>query len=169
MIKFAAGFLTALAALGLGGYLFLTSGGLPLETHHPPFPGEEWVANKALEVHLRGSSTKKPALNQSEFNLTEGAKVYAQNCAVCHGNRTGGIPIFARGMFPPPPQLLKDGSWAVGYPPGSVYKLIHGGIRLTGMPAFGESLSESELWQVTLMLVNADKLPVGALDFLASQ
>ncbi len=169
MISFVAGFFAALAALGLGGYLFLLSGGVPLETHHPPFPGEEWVADKAMEVHLRGSDTVKPPIQQNDFHLTEGAKVYAQHCAVCHGGRSGGVPIFARGMFPPPPQLLKEGSWEVGYPPGSVYKLIHGGIRLTGMPAFGPSLSEIELWQVTLMLVNADQLPAGALEALASQ
>lgn len=169
MIKFLAGFLSALAVIGLGGYAFLIFGGVPLETRHPPFPGEEWLAHKAMAAHLKGSDMVKPPISQSEFNLTEGAKVYAQHCAVCHGGRTGGLPIFARGMFPPPPQLLKEGSWEVGYPPGSVHKLIHGGIRLTGMPAFAGSLSEAELWQVTLMLVNADKLPLGALEALASQ
>lgn len=169
MTRFAAGFLAALVVLAMGGYLFIATGQLPLETRHPPFALEEWAAKKALAVHLRGTEAIKPPIQVNEFNLVEGAKVYAQHCAICHGGQRGGTPLFARGMFPPPPQLLKEGSWAVGYPPGSVYKLIQGGIRLTGMPAFGESLGEAELWQVTLMLTNANQLPLGALEVLASQ
>lgn len=168
MIRFLAGFLTALAVLAVGGYLFLATGQLPLETRHPPFALEEWAAAKALEVHLRGTKDIKPPIQTNEFNLVEGAKVYTQHCAICHGFQRGGTPTLARGLFPPPPQLLKEGSWAVGYPPGSVHKLIQGGIRLTGMPAFGEVLGDAELWQVTLLLTNANQLPLSALEVLAS-
>jgi mono/diheme cytochrome c family protein len=34
---------------------------------------------------------------------------------------------------------------------------VANGIRLTGMPAFKHVLSDTEMWQVSLLLKNADK------------
>jgi mono/diheme cytochrome c family protein len=34
---------------------------------------------------------------------------------------------------------------------------VANGIRLTGMPAFNHVLSDTEMWQVTLLLKNADQ------------
>jgi mono/diheme cytochrome c family protein len=47
-------------------------------------------------------------------------------------------------------------------PPGETYWKAANGIRLTGMPGFMGSLSDTQLWQVSLMLANADKLPAAA-------
>jgi mono/diheme cytochrome c family protein len=47
-------------------------------------------------------------------------------------------------------------------PPGETYWKAANGIRLTGMPGYKGSLSETQLWQVSLMLANADKLPPSA-------
>ena len=44
-------------------------------------------------------------------------------------------------------------------PPGKTYWKVSNGIRLTGMPSFHESLSSTQMWQVSVMLANADKLP----------
>jgi hypothetical protein len=44
-------------------------------------------------------------------------------------------------------------------PVGETYWKISNGIRLTGMPAYTNSLSQTETWQVSLLLANADKLP----------
>lgn len=43
------------------------------------------------------------------------------------------------------------------------------GIRLTGMPGFNQSLSETQMWQISLMLANADKLPNSVTAVLAGQ
>jgi thiosulfate dehydrogenase len=42
-------------------------------------------------------------------------------------------------------------------PPGETYWKVANGIRLTGMPAFNDLLTPAEIWQVTLLLANADK------------
>jgi mono/diheme cytochrome c family protein len=44
-------------------------------------------------------------------------------------------------------------------PPGETYWKVANGIRLTGMPAYKNVLSETEMWQVSQLLANADKLP----------
>ncbi len=49
-------------------------------------------------------------------------------------------------------------------PPGETFWKVSNGIRLTGMPAFKNILSETQIWQVSLLLANADKpLPPEAL------
>ena len=41
--------------------------------------------------------------------------------------------------------------------PGETYWKVANGIRLTGMPAFNQVLTDTEMWQVTLLLKNADQ------------
>jgi hypothetical protein len=69
-------------------------------------------------------------------------------------------------MFPYPPQLFKHG--VTDDPPGETYWKVANGIRLTGMPGFKGTRSETELWQVSLLLADADKLPQSVKDALAA-
>ena len=41
--------------------------------------------------------------------------------------------------------------------PGETYWKVANGIRLTGMPSYSKVLSDTEMWQVSLLLKNADK------------
>jgi mono/diheme cytochrome c family protein len=47
-------------------------------------------------------------------------------------------------------------------PPGETYWKAANGIRLTGMPGYKGSLTDTQLWQVSVMLANADKLSPAA-------
>jgi mono/diheme cytochrome c family protein len=60
-------------------------------------------------------------------------------------------------MFPVAPQLWEHP--VTDDPPGETYWKAANGIRLSGMPGFSKTLSETQLWQVTLLLAHADKLP----------
>jgi len=57
-----------------------------------------------------------------------------------------------------PPELFK-GKGVTDDPPAESYWKVFNGIRLTGMPGFGQSLSETQMWQISLLVANADKLP----------
>jgi mono/diheme cytochrome c family protein len=70
-------------------------------------------------------------------------------------------------MFPHPPKLL-DGKGVTDDEPGETYWKVANGIRLTGMPSFHQSLSETEMWQVSLLAAHADKLPQAAKDALSA-
>ena len=55
-------------------------------------------------------------------------------------------------------------------PPGETYWKVANGIRLTGMPSFKSVLTDTEMWQVSLLLANADKpLPPEAVEILRGQ
>jgi mono/diheme cytochrome c family protein len=69
-------------------------------------------------------------------------------------------------MYPDPPKLM-EGMGVTDDPPQETYWKVSGGIRMTGMPGFNKTLSTTEMWQVSLLLANADKLPQAAKDVLA--
>jgi thiosulfate dehydrogenase len=52
--------------------------------------------------------------------------------------------------------------------PGESYWKVANGIRLTGMPGFRSSLSETQMWQVSLLVAHADKLPKSVRDSLSA-
>ena len=60
-------------------------------------------------------------------------------------------------MFPAPPQLFRgmgvtdDEAW-------ETYWKVNGGIRMSGMPGFHDRLSDTQMWQVSVLLKNADKI-----------
>ena len=71
------------------------------------------------------------------------------------------------GMYPYPPELFR-GKGVTDDPAGETYWKAKNGIRLTGMPGFKETLSDTQLWQVSLVLANADKLPQSVRDSLSA-
>jgi mono/diheme cytochrome c family protein len=65
-------------------------------------------------------------------------------------------------MFPIPPQLWEKDEMVTDDPAGVTYWKVSNGIRMTGMPAFGETLTPTQMWQISLLLAKADKLPAQA-------
>jgi hypothetical protein len=59
-----------------------------------------------------------------------------------------------------------EGMGVTDDPAQETYWKVSGGIRMTGMPGFDKTLSTTEMWQVSLLLANADKLPQSAKDVL---
>lgn len=87
---------------------------------------------------------------------------------MCHGIRGKKQTPIARGEFPIPPELFK-GKGVTDDLPGETFWKIANGIRLTGMPGFNRSLFETQMWQISLMLAIADKLPNSVTAVLAGQ
>jgi len=89
--------------------------------------------------------------------MVSGAKVYKEQCAVCHGLPDEPKGAIQAGMFPAPPQLFHstgvtdDDAW-------ESYWKVENGIRMSGMPGFKGQLTETQIWQVAVLVKNADKI-----------
>jgi thiosulfate dehydrogenase len=103
-----------------------------------------------------------------ETNYLAGVKTYRDDCAVCHGMPNGSLTRIAYGMFPKPPQLF-HGKGVTDDQPGETYWKVANGIRLTGMPGFNGTLTPAQMWQVSLLLANANKLPDSVKQALAPE
>src|ERR1017187_10136345 len=139
--------------------LFMLLGGMPVATKGNPLPMEKFIARMALNAAMGKETAETSPLQADEPNLLAGAKIYKVQCEVCHGQL--GQPEFfiAKGMFPHPPQLLPPKRGVTNDPIGEIYWKVKNGIRLTGMPGYVDNLTDTEMWQVSLLMLHADKLP----------
>src|SRR3954469_8947962 len=159
------GFLAAVVLLIIGAYCYFGFGLAPVATASPSMPFEKFLANRALHAVIGKSADRSSPVEATEPNLKNGATTYRHDCAVCHGLPGRPITEIAKGMFPKVPQLF-EGKGVTDDPVGETFWKVENGIRLSGMPAFKGSLMEDEMWQVSLLLAGADKLPAGVRDEL---
>lgn len=159
MKKFILGLIIGLLLPVAGGYLYIKMGMMPVATSAAPLPMEEKIAQTALHARVHREAPKDSPIPADEPNLTQGARAYVANCSFCHGLPNQPATNAAKGMFPLPPQLLNKDEMVTDDPVGETYWVASNGIRLTGMPGFGETLGSTQVWQISQMLKNADKLP----------
>jgi mono/diheme cytochrome c family protein len=158
MRHFILGFIAALILIAGGGFAYAALGLAPVGTSSPPLPFEKLITGVALDARVNKEAPKSSPLPPSAEAYAAGARIYRDDCAVCHGLPGRDQTAIAKGEFPKPPQLFK-GKGVTDDPPGVTYWKVANGIRLTGMPGFSGSLSTEQMWQVSLLLSNADKLP----------
>jgi mono/diheme cytochrome c family protein len=139
-------------------FLYLKFGFMPVATDAPALPLERDLAHLSLNAHVDKEAPKTPPFQASKDDYLSAAHLYRQHCAPCHGLPGEPKSAIAQGMYPPPPELFK-GTGVTDDPAGESYWKIANGIRLTGMPAYKKTLSEKELWEISELVANADKLP----------
>ena len=158
MKGFILGVIVTFVVVAAGVYIYFASGMAPMATAAQPMPFEKKLAHMALNAHVEKEMPHTAPIQADETNLTSGAKIYVEHCSVCHGMPGKQQSAIAMGEFPKPPHLFK-GTGVTDDEPGETYWKVANGIRMTGMPAFDKHLSPTEMWQVSLLLANADKLP----------
>jgi mono/diheme cytochrome c family protein len=89
----------------------------------------------------------------SSSDLHAGMEHFADHCAACHTNDGGGDTLFAKGLYPKPPDMRQKETQNKS--DGELYYTIENGIRLSGMPAFGEEHAKAgdmETWNLVLFI-----------------
>jgi len=157
MLKFLVGFAAAIVIVFLAAFSYVRLGLFDPRADIEVGSLETTIAMPSLDaaVDRRAEGARNPLL-PTEANLIAGARIYQADCASCHGDihRTQGA--LAASLYPRAPQFLED---APDMPENQNYYIVAHGIRLTGMPAWKQVLSEQEMWQVTTLLSHLGKLP----------
>jgi thiosulfate dehydrogenase len=162
MVKgFALGVIVTILVVAAVVYVYFATGMAPVATSASPMPFEKKFARMALHARMDKEMPTQVPVPADEANLLAGAHVYMEQCAVCHGVPGKGQTAIAKGEYPRPPHLFQ-GKGVTDDEPGETYWKVANGIRLTGMPGFNQRLSPTEMWQVSLLLAHADKLPDSA-------
>ncbi|HWB32406.1 MAG TPA: cytochrome c [Acidobacteriaceae bacterium] len=159
-------FIVGLLVCPLVLFLYLSFGHLPVAVGDKPFPFENRIVKVPLAARIHREMPSTPPISATADNLNAGAQIYEDKCEFCHGTADSESSA-GRSMFPSAPRLwLKRKNGVVGVsddPVGETYWKVKNGIRLTGMPAYNKMLSDTEIWQVSLLLSVADKpLPADA-------
>ncbi len=94
-------------------------------------------------------------------NISAGAKLYAENCATCHGANLEGQPNWRspneNGVFPAPPHDETGHTWHHDNALLFIYTKLGGKAALaaqgvtdfsSGMPAFDSVISDEDIWNI---------------------
>ncbi|HVB99366.1 MAG TPA: c-type cytochrome [Candidatus Dormibacteraeota bacterium] len=168
MRKFLVGLLLGIVLVPLGIYLYLCSGFAPVATWAPPMPLERFLATTAMDATIDGQEHPIHLASPTPASLVAGAQIYRSDCAVCHGLPSQAPTAAARGMYPRPPQFFRPNAGKIDDPAREVYWKVKNGIRLTGMPAWRSSLSDTQIRDLTGFLGDASALPSAAMSVLRS-
>ncbi|WP_170387872.1 c-type cytochrome [Ruegeria atlantica] len=120
------------------------------------------VAISAAAAWLTPSSTQAgPPVQPKEFDVEEGALLYAEFCASCHGDELEGQPNWRApnedGTLPAPPHDETGHTWHHGdallfdyTKQGGEAALEARGVSdfASGMPGFSDSLSDQQIWNI---------------------
>ena len=171
MLRLLLGLLIGIVLVPLAVLIYLSYGKVPVAVEDPAFPYERQLVHVPLDARIQRDMVGTH-MQPDPTNLTAGARIYTDRCAVCHGLHSHPSAL-GNHMYPDAPQLLeahRNNPDVVGVsddPPGETYWKVENGIRLTGMPSFKTQLSDTEMWQVTLFLANANKpMPPSVIDIL---
>jgi mono/diheme cytochrome c family protein len=104
---------------------------------------EAFVARRVRSLATPRSyrDTKNPVLSSPDV-LSEAMAHFADHCATCHANDGSGDTAIGRGLYPKPPDMRAAGTQDLT--DGELFYIIHNGIRLTGMPAFGQGSPDDD-------------------------
>jgi mono/diheme cytochrome c family protein len=90
--------------------------------------------------------------------LASGRAHFADHCASCHGNDGKGETPIGRGLYPKAPDMTKADTQSLT--DGEIFYVIRNGIRLTGMPAWGDGTpaEDGETWQLVHFIRSLPRL-----------
>jgi len=133
--KVATVLLILIVAGGFFGWRLIQRG---FSARESPSKMEIFVATKARALAVPASYRKlqNPMPNTPE-NIRAGMEHFADHCFLCHANNGSGDSVMGRNMYPKPPDMRS--AETQNKTDGELFYTIYNGIRLSGMPAFGEN------------------------------
>ena len=118
-------------------------------------------------VPSEGRKMKNPVPYTPEV-LSEAEAHFADHCASCHGNDGRGQTTIGRNLYPKAPDMRLEATQSLT--DGEVFYIIQNGVRLTGMPAWGDGTPEDDLesWKLVHFIRHLGDLSPEALERMKS-
>ena len=107
MKAFVVGVIVGAVLIAGGIYYYFVSGMAPAAVADPPMVMERKLANRSLDAHIEKANIPAPPIQPSEDNYVAAAKLYKDNCAVCHGLPNQTPPAIAGNFFPDATLMFK--------------------------------------------------------------
>ena len=146
------GILTLIIIGIIGGAIFIWSGFYNVAADVPHYQLTFWILDAArersVEVHSQGITP--PSLkDQKLINL--GFPHFHETCQLCHGAPGISRTEFAEGLYPNPPSLRSNDVQG-DLSDAELFWVVKHGLKMTGMPSFGETHTEEQIWGIIAFL-----------------
>lgn len=141
--------LAVLLAIAAAGFFFYT-GAFNTSAAVPPSGLEKAIAHAVLgrSVARRAPKTTNPLSGPDVVRA--GLAHYREMCVTCHGAPGVDASEAGDGLNPPAPDLTLGGVQA--RTDGELFWIVQQGVRMTGMPAFGPTQKDPEIWKIVAFL-----------------
>jgi mono/diheme cytochrome c family protein len=149
----------ALAAVGLAaGAVFVKSGfyNFAADEPHTAMVHSTIETMRERSIQVRAEKIQVPDLTD-QARIVKGAGNYQAMCATCHLAPGRDASELSRGLYPAPPNLSKE---AVG--PANAFWVIKHGVKASGMPAWGKSMGDEDIWNMAAFLQQLPRLDAAA-------
>lgn len=113
-------------------------------------------------VRVQAATVSVPKLD-NEQSIVKGAGNYAAMCAQCHLSPTMKSTELSRGLYPSPPDLT-----STAVEPAIAFWTVKHGIKASGMPAWGKSMNDQDIWDMVAFLQRLPKLDAPGYTALVS-
>lgn len=142
---FFTGAVTLVVIAGLAAAVVAFGGFYPVAASSSHTAGVQWFLAQSRDHAIERSASGLMAPKFSAADIREGAGHFKGMCQACHGGPGVEPEEFAAGMNPRPPNLARAaGDLSVS----EVFWIEKNGLKMTGMPAFGKTDGDEELWKV---------------------
>lgn len=131
-----------------GGLLVMCRG---FSARFPPSSFEAAMAR--LVRHYAVPSVARSQSNlfhETQELMTEARRHFADHCANCHANDGSGNTQMGQNLFPRAPDMRLRATQNLS--DGELYYIIHNGVPLTGMPAWGAEGNDLDSWKLVLFV-----------------
>ena len=144
-MKYLAGFAGAILLALIVGATVVWGGLYNVAASEPHRGAVRSVIDTALvnSVQRRAEGLQPPRFTRAQ--LEEGYREFAEYCVHCHGAPGSEPHEWTAGMRPEPPDLSKAArQWSTA----ELFWIVKHGIKMTGMPAFGETEPDETIWSI---------------------
>jgi mono/diheme cytochrome c family protein len=159
-VKAALSILAVLAVIGLIGGVVAYSGLYNVAATRPHGRVVEELLPSAMHrsVVRHASGLAAPNL-ADERRVSEGMAHYEAMCEVCHGAPEGAASDVSERLYPRPPQFAEG---ELDWTDEELFWVTKHGIKMTGMPAFGGTHENEELWSIVAAVQRLPELDSAA-------
>jgi mono/diheme cytochrome c family protein len=129
--------LLVIGTFSVGAYMMHNMMQRGFSTRTEPMPMEKALATtiRGRAIPTRYKTMKNPVAATPEV-IYEGMAHWADHCTSCHANNGSGDTMYGKTMYPRPPDMRQKDTQEMS--DGELYHTIKNGVRLSGMPAFGD-------------------------------
>lgn len=157
-MAFLAGFFTAVILAVLGALAVIYGGLFNVAATDPHNEAVFWALSTTMRnsVELRAADIAVPEDLREEARWKDGFGHYDTLCRGCHGAPGMDPSPVGQGLRPNPPDLAETvPTWSAG----ELFWILDHGIKMTGMPAFGPTHREEDLWSIVAFLERLPDMP----------
>lgn len=162
LIWFAAGAIAIVVSVASAGLIFLKAGANGFSARSEPSFLETFAAQEARSMAMPAGAGNRPnPVIKSKEVLDDAMAHWADHCAVCHGNDGSGEVEMGRQMYPHAPDMRKERTQKLK--DGELFYIIENGIRLSGMPGWGNGTNQDaqDSWKLVHFIRHLPALSAG--------